>query len=73
MDLWIQPCAACADLYGPLAATDPHDKLTPNGAGDMKDVRIESTTPACAAAAYLCVLAVPPARQIWMLLNTWQP
>jgi hypothetical protein len=39
MDLWIQPCAACADLYGQLAATNPHDELTLNGAGDVKDAR----------------------------------
>src|ERR1700675_5069848 len=41
MALWIQPCAACADLYGQLVATDPHDELTLNGAGDVKGVRSE--------------------------------
>ena len=42
MDLWIQPCAACADLYGQLAAINPHDELTLNGAGNVKDARIEA-------------------------------
>jgi hypothetical protein len=57
MDLWFQPCAACADLYGQLAAINPHDELTLSGAGNVKDARIPTG---------------PPARQTWMLLNAGQ-
>ena len=41
MDLWIQPCAPCADLYGKSADEPPHDALTLNGAGAVKDARVE--------------------------------
>jgi hypothetical protein len=73
MDLWIQPCAACADLYGQLAAINPHDELKLNGAGKVKDARIEEHDTCGRSCGVLArILTGPPARQIWMLLNAVQ-
>jgi cytochrome c551/c552 len=73
MDLWIQPCARCADLYGKSAAEHPHQDLTLNGAGAVKDARAEEhyTCVRCHA-VFARILVGPPARQIWMLLNAGQ-
>ena len=45
MDLWIQPCARCPDLYGKAAAESAHQDLTLTGAGAVKDERVEEPTP----------------------------
>lgn len=73
MDLWIQPCAQCADLYGKSAAELPHPNLTLSGVGTVKDARIEEhyTCVRCRA-AFARILAGPPTRQIWLLLNAGQ-
>ncbi|CAE6847553.1 hypothetical protein R70006_07405 [Paraburkholderia domus] len=41
MDLWIQPCAWCADLYGKPATEPPHRDLTLKGVGAVKGERRE--------------------------------
>jgi hypothetical protein len=73
MDLWIQPCALCADLYGKPAAEASHRDLVLNGAGVVADSRIEEhyTCTRCSG-VFARILAGPPARQIWMLLNAGQ-
>ncbi|SOE56125.1 hypothetical protein SAMN05446635_1013 [Burkholderia sp. OK233] len=73
MDLWIQPCARCADLYGQSATAAPHEDLTPNGGGAVKDARAEEhyTCVRCGA-VFARILAGAPTRQIWMLLNAGQ-
>jgi hypothetical protein len=73
MDLWIQPCARCADLYGKAAAESAHQDLTLTGAGAVKDERVEEhyTCVRCRA-AFARILAGPLKRQIWMLLNAGQ-
>jgi hypothetical protein len=73
MDLWIQPCTRCADLYGKPAAELPHRDLTFNGAGAVKDARAEEhyTCVRCRA-VFARIVAGPPTRQIWMLLNAGQ-
>jgi hypothetical protein len=73
MDLWIQPCAKCADLYGKPSTEAPHHELTLNGSGAAGASRIEQhyTCDRCRA-AFVRVLAGPPTRQIWMLLNASQ-
>ncbi|PMS17801.1 hypothetical protein C0Z16_36350 [Paraburkholderia rhynchosiae] len=73
MDLWIQPCTPCADLYGKPATETPHRELTLNGAGGVKDARAEEhyTCVRCRA-VFARILAGPPGRQIWMLLNAGQ-
>jgi hypothetical protein len=73
MELWIQPCAACADLYGQPATAEPHDDLALKGASAMKGdvVELHYICKRCAA-AFACILAGPPAKQIWILLNAVQ-
>lgn len=73
MDLWIQPCARCADLYGKAAAESAHQDLTLTGASAVKDERIEEhyTFVRCRA-VFARILAGPPTRQIWMLLSAGQ-
>jgi hypothetical protein len=73
MDLWIQPSAACADLYGQLAAINPQDELTVNGAGNVKDARAEEhdTCGRCCG-VFTRILTGPPTRQIWMFLKVGQ-
>ncbi|MFL9890200.1 hypothetical protein SAMN02787142_1559 [Burkholderia sp. WP9] len=73
MDLWIQPCAACADLYGQPAASSPHDRLALNNRGAVKDVRVEEhyTCVRCNA-VFARILTGEPHKQIWMLLNASQ-
>ena len=73
MDLWIQPCARCADLYGQFAAEPPHQDLILNGAGTVKNARVEEHY-ACVRclAVFARILAGLPMRQIWMLLNAGQ-
>jgi hypothetical protein len=73
MDLWIQPCARCADLYGKSADEPPHDDLTLNGTGAVKDARVdEHYTCIRCHAVFARILAGPPTRQIWILLNAGQ-
>jgi hypothetical protein len=45
MNVWIQPCAPGADLYRQPASA-PHHDLTLNGAGAVKDARLEVRWPA---------------------------
>ncbi|MGF6770007.1 hypothetical protein P3T18_002486 [Paraburkholderia sp. GAS199] len=73
MDLWIQPCAACADLYGQPSTTPAHRDLTLNGVGSMNQEVIEQhyTCNRCRA-VFARIQAGPPARRIWMLLNAGQ-
>ena len=73
MDLWIQPCADCFELFGLPAAHRPHDTLTLNSRGAVKDERAEEhyTCVRCRA-AFARVLAGEPRKQIWMLLNAGQ-
>ncbi|ASV99591.1 hypothetical protein [Paraburkholderia aromaticivorans] len=73
MDLWIQPCAACADLYGQPAGHRPHDGLTLNHRGAGKDGRVEEhyTCVRCKA-VFARILAGEPHKQIWVLLNASQ-
>ncbi|AUT66371.1 hypothetical protein C2L65_42435 [Paraburkholderia terrae] len=73
MELWIQPCAPCADLYGRPSSVDPHDTLTLIGASAVKDAQLEqrySCTRCCAAFAR--IFRGEPRKQIWMLLNAGQ-
>ncbi|WNC88334.1 hypothetical protein RI103_11385 [Paraburkholderia sp. FT54] len=73
MELWIQPCTACFDLYGQPAAHRPHDNLTLNTRGAVKDVRIaEHYTCARCGAAFARILAGEPRKRIWMLVNAGQ-
>jgi hypothetical protein len=75
MDLWIQPCARCADLYGKAAAESAHQDLMLTGAcaGAVKDEPVEKhyTCVRCRV-AFARILAGPLKRQIWMLLNAGQ-
>ena len=73
MQLWIQPCARCADLYGQPATAAAHLDLTPNGVGAVKDTRAEEhyTCVRCGA-VFARILAGAPTQQIWMLLNAGQ-
>ncbi|MFM0737453.1 hypothetical protein PQQ51_09445 [Paraburkholderia xenovorans] len=73
MDLWIQPCAACADLYGKSADEPPHKDLTLNGVGTVKDARVEQhfTCVRCRG-VFARIQAGPPTQRIWMLLNAGQ-
>ena len=68
MELWIQPCASCADLYGQPATVEPHDTLTLNGTGAVKD----ATTCLRCGGVFARLLSGPPSRQVWMLLNAGQ-
>jgi hypothetical protein len=73
MDLWIQPCTQCADLYGKAASEPPHQDLALNSAGAVKDARVDAhyTCVRCRA-AFARIVDGPPTRQIWMLLNAGQ-
>lgn len=73
MNLWIQPCARCADLYGQSANEPPHKELTLNGAGAVKDARVEEhyTCTRCGG-VFARILAGPSTKQVWMLLNAGQ-
>lgn len=73
MELWIQPCAACADLYGQPASQSPHDGLALNNRGSVKDARTEEhyTCIRCKG-AFARILAGEPHKQIWILLNASQ-
>ncbi|SIO36999.1 hypothetical protein SAMN05444172_1438 [Burkholderia sp. GAS332] len=73
MELWIQPCARCADLYGQPATAAAHDDLTLNGVGAVKDARAEEhyTCMRCGG-VFARILAGPPERQTWVLLNAGQ-
>ncbi|KAA1006519.1 hypothetical protein FVF58_26050 [Paraburkholderia panacisoli] len=70
MGLWIQPRPPCADLFGQPAAVAPDEDLTLNGAGAVNDARVEEhyTCSRCRS-VFARILAGPPQRQIWMLLN----
>ncbi|OUL88066.1 hypothetical protein [Paraburkholderia hospita] len=73
MELWIQPCAPCADLYGQPSTVDPHDMLTLVGAGAVKDAQVEQhfTCTRCGA-AFTRILKGEPRKQVWILLNAGQ-
>ncbi|AUT74312.1 hypothetical protein CUJ88_36260 [Paraburkholderia hospita] len=73
MELWIQPCAPCADLYGQPSTVHPHDTLTLVGAGAVKDAQVEQhyTCTRCSA-AFTRILKGEPRKQVWMLLNAGQ-
>ena len=63
MDLWIQPCAQCADLYGKAAAEPPHQDLTFNGAGAVKDARVEELYTCVRCRAVFARILAKPATQ----------
>ncbi len=73
MELWIQPCAACADLYGQPATQSPHDILKLNGRGTSHAAQTEEhyTCTRCAA-VFARILNGEQRKQIWMLLNAGQ-
>ncbi|RDK00505.1 hypothetical protein DLM46_22995 [Paraburkholderia lacunae] len=73
MELWIQPCAPCAELYGQPSTVEPHDNLTLNAAGAVKDAQAEQhfTCIRCGA-AFARIVAGPVPRQVWLLLNAGQ-
>ncbi|MEI5998269.1 hypothetical protein H3V53_13955 [Paraburkholderia bengalensis] len=73
MELWIQPCAPCADLYGQPSAIEPHETLALTGAGAVKDARVEQhyTCTRCGA-AFARILKGEARKQVWMLLNAGQ-
>lgn len=73
MQLWIQPCAECADLYGKPSAQPPHLDLTRSSAGAVKDAHAEEhyTCKRCRA-VFARILKGPPTLRIWMLLNAGQ-
>lgn len=73
MDIWIQPCARCADLYGKTAAESAHQDLTLTSVGVVKEERVEQhyTCVRCRA-AFARILAGLPTQQIWVLLNAGQ-
>jgi hypothetical protein len=73
MDLWIQPCVPCAELYGQPSTVEPHDNLTLSGAGAVKDAQVEQHyTCAQCGAVFVRILAGEPRKQVWMLLNAGQ-
>jgi len=74
MDLRIQPCSRCADLYGKPATEPPHPDLTLNNASVVvTDVHAEEhyTCERCRA-VFARILIGLPKLQIWMLLNAGQ-
>ncbi|TCG08506.1 hypothetical protein BZM27_11535 [Paraburkholderia steynii] len=73
MELWIQPCAPCADLYGQPSAVRPHDTLALVGAGAVKDAQVAQryTCTRCGA-AFARILKGEPRKQVWVLLNAGQ-
>ncbi|WP_144108429.1 hypothetical protein [Paraburkholderia sp. BCC1886] len=70
MELWIQPCAACADLYGRPSSVEPHDTLAP-GTPDTASPNQHYVCGRCSA-VFTRVLSGRQAGQIWMLLNAGQ-
>lgn len=73
MELWIQPCAVCADLYGLPASNRPHEYLSLTSRGAVEGVRIaEHYTCSRCGGAFARILAGEPRKQIWMLLNAGQ-
>jgi hypothetical protein len=73
MDLWIQPCAPCADLHGQRATVEPHDRLNLTCTGPAKDAAAERRyTCARCGAAFVRILAGEPRKRIWILLNAGQ-
>ncbi len=73
MDLWIQPCVPCSELYGQPSTIEPHDALTLAGTGTVRDAQVERryTCTRCGA-AFVRILAGEQRKQIWMLLNASQ-
>ena len=73
MELWIQPCAPCADLYGQPSTVHPHDTLSLIIAASVKDAQVEQhyTCTRCGA-AFARILKGEPRKQVWMLLNAGQ-
>ncbi|BEU28293.1 hypothetical protein [Paraburkholderia sp. 22B1P] len=41
LELWIQPCAPCADLYGEPSTVERRETLIRIGAGAVKDAQVE--------------------------------
>ena len=72
MDLWIQPCTACVDLYGRPAAVEPHNNLSSAGTGAAKDAQTEQryTCMRCGA-AFVRVIAGEQRKQIKKKLSGW--
>lgn len=73
MELWIQPCAACANLHGQPSLVDPHGELLLEGV-DWKEAQRAAETYTCARCSGVMsrVLMGKPARQLWTLMNAGQ-
>lgn len=71
MDLWIQPCRRCADLYGKLATEPPHADLTLDSASAVTDAEEHYTCERCRA-VFARILRGPAKLRIWLLLNASQ-
>jgi hypothetical protein len=73
MDLWIQPCARCAVLYGKASAEPPHHDLTLEGIVPLRATKREEhyICTQCGA-VFVRILGGTPSQQIWMLLNAGQ-
>jgi hypothetical protein len=73
MDLWIQPCAPCADLHGKPSIEEPHEDLSLKGTGAVGATRVEQhySCVRCRA-AFVRSLTGPAEHQIWQLLNAGQ-
>ncbi|QGZ65803.1 hypothetical protein FAZ98_28540 [Paraburkholderia acidisoli] len=71
MELWIQPCRPCAELYGQPATQAPHEDLALDGAGANAEATRRYTCRRCNA-VFARLQAGTPDRQRWMLLNAGQ-
>jgi hypothetical protein len=60
-------------LYGQPSSVEPHDNLSMNGAGAVKDAQAEQhfTCLRCGA-VFARILTGASEKQIWMLLNAGQ-
>ena len=73
MELWIQPCTACADLCGQSASQSPHAGLTLNKRTAAHDVQTQEryTCTRCNG-VFARILTGEPHKQLWILLNASQ-
>ena len=71
MDLWIQPCSQCADLYGQPATEPPHAELSLNSASAVTGAEEHYTCERCRA-VFARILTGPAKLRIWLLLNASQ-
>jgi hypothetical protein len=73
MELWIQPCTACAELHGQPSTAEPHEDLSLAGAGAVKDAQAEQHYKCMrCGGVFVRILAGEPQKRFWMLLNASQ-